>query len=310
MIEGREFQIEDLMGVVACLRRNYPWMREKPEGYIASWIKPLCEHTWDETDKDRVPYSYGKVLIENGNIIGYLGAIGYKRWINKREISVLNLSTWAVDKGYRGVFIPYTEDMYYAADIILDLTPNPSSRMIECRLFDMNVFEERMIKLYLAPYVDNGKVKAEIVLDDSMIGNEVIRREYIDNHKAGGIKLLKVSFRMDTCFIFYKIIPDRSNRIRILKVSDPELWADNCHEISWELFKIESFSNNYKIEYADVVVEDSLKSCIECDQRFFGGKEINHPSYGDRKVTRLIKKNTDMHIEEVDNLYTEFALII
>ena len=314
MIIGRAFQSNDLNGVISCLKRNYEWMQEKTDREIEEWLLPLRSHVWKDCEIPDDKYPYGKVLVESDRIVGYLGAIGYKRYVEGQRIDFLNLTTWAVDKSVRGGFIPYIEDLFEKPEVIVDLTPNRASVFFEKKFFKMCSYEETLLRFLPVPYMRDYNLQMNWIKSETEIDDEQLRQEFVHHQDNKDVVLVDINNGYSKCCIFYKRMNQKGNWVRVLKVSDPSFFAENCHEISWRIMDKEFYCSCGDItnKFAEILSrsQEGKWICLECDKRFFGNNLINHPHYMAVPTERMYRNNTELDLGILDHLYTEFAVLI
>lgn len=314
MLESRPFIHDDISGVVACLKRNYGWMGEKSDDEITDWFSVLSNHFWKDGESDKNRYNYGKVLLDKGKIVGYFGGIGAERSVGDNKYLFMNFSTWAVDKEFRGFFFKHVEDLYKIPDVLIDLTPNPGSIMFESKFFDMKMDESGFVRLFPIPYTGKKKLDITYISNCAQIDNYVIKKEFEDHNRYKDIGLIRVEDEKGVCYVFYRRMHGNGEWIRILKVSDSNIFAKYCHEIIWSICEKESYSdyNNVSEQFAEILrrSQDKTWIAVECEKRFFGGNEIDYPLFTEIKKKRLYKNNNGLMFDDYDFLYTEYAFLV
>jgi len=303
-----------LSGVITCLRRNFDWMGEASEDEVINWITPVLSYRWSaesEVSTDEYAFKHGAVLLDNDKVVGYFGMIMSRRSINGSSYICGSPTTWAIDEGYRFFF-------YEALNTILDkdvkwfeYSPRKSVAEALKLLYGFKLIGQKQFRLVPVP-TDNNECEVITVEDISVIEDEIILREYIDHKDLRGIRLAMIASNhsRDNSFLFYKTFDEDSTRIRILKISRPEVFANHCSEVIWKLYNNEFYPNSKSY---DVIVKimDGLynkeKLCVECDDFLLNGNMLNHPLIKERAVTRLCRPaESEM---TADLLYTESSLL-
>lgn len=314
MIEGKEYTPDDLHGVVACLKRNFEWMGKEPDEVIEKWFSALANHSWNDEKKKKNRYNSGKVLIEDGRVVGYLGGIGAERVVGDRKYLFLNLTTWAVDRGIRGGFFALAEDMYEIPDVVTDLTPNEPSVMFGNKFFGMDIEENGFLRLYPIPYTGHIECEKKFIQDVNEIDDYVIKKEYVDHRDYKDIGLIRIEDSESKCYLFYRKMFTNGNWIRILKVSNPKIFTKHCHEIVWSIFEKEIYYCKKNVDefYIDILRKSQNRVWIamECEKRYLSNYSINYPVFTEVKKKRLYKSKAGIDLKNIDFLYTEYSFLV
>ena len=89
MISIVPYSGEYKVGVLAVLKRNFPWMARYSDEWLSRWLSPLIEYHWDDDpDISDVPFKYGAVVLDGDNVVGFFGTIYSYRLIDGKNISV------------------------------------------------------------------------------------------------------------------------------------------------------------------------------------------------------------------------------
>ena len=303
-----------LPGVIACLRRNFDWMGDASEDEVINWITPVLSYRWSaETEISSAEYAFkhGAVLLDNDNVVGYFGMIMSGRDINGFHYVSGSPTTWAIDEGYRFFFYETLNTIIDTHVKWLEYSPRKSVAEALKLLYGFKVIGLKQFRLIPLPSVDN-VCDVVHVKDPSEIIDPVIRREYTDHMTIGGVKLACItSSRSDNkSFVFYKTFAEESTRIRILKISDPRVFAKHCSEIIWKLYKNEFYPESEPYDVIVKIMDDLYnkeKLCVECDDFLLNGNKLNHLLIKEKDVTRLCRPaESEM---TADLLYTESALL-
>ncbi len=312
MIEGKQYDDKYLSGVIACLKRNFPWMSEREDEDVVKWFEPLRRHEWNAPINADGLFEYGKVLVDHEEVVGYLGAISAERTICNKKVIVSNLTTWAVDKGARGAFMSQLDDLYLVPDIVIDLTPNRSSMLIEKNFYGAEQYEDRLYRILPVPYTGENQVSVKWI-NDERIEDEIIEKEYGDHKQFADIKLIQIDGE-SRCYIFYKIMHSNGEWIKILKVTNRELFSEHLHEISWQIFEKEIYTAEKSLveTFTDILVRSQNKQwiCMECDGRYLGDEDIVRPGVIRIDAMRMVKMNIEIDKSTLDHLYTEYAVLL
>lgn len=301
-------------GVIECLRRNFGWMGETTEDEVSGWAFPILSYKWSaETDvtDDEYKYRHGAVLLDAERVVGYFGMIFARRGDGSSSYLWGSPTTWVIDEDYRFHFFDIVGKILDDSVRWIELTPRQSVAESLKVLYGFHQFGYKQFRLIPIP-VERNDYEVNLVEDSSEIRNKIIRREFFDHSALSGIRLIRIICKQtnEESFVFYKVFDEDSTRIRILKITDPVVFAKGCSEIIWKIYKSEF--------YPDLGGSDSLvkimdglynreKLCVECDDFLLKGHALIHPLIKEKDVTRLCRPmNAD---SDIDLLYTESALL-
>lgn len=284
-------------GVLACLKRNYTWMNKVTDGQLYEWAKPFLSYSWKHADLgENIPCMHGQVILNNDEVVGYLGYIYSKKVINGKSLRYMTSTTWAIDEGYRIYLFKAFKLALRDADISADFTARKSVEEMLIKVFKFRYSNKTLCKFFPVPYIKKSSIILEKINCADEIADVIVRHEYEDHDKYN-IKCVKINCRSDKkeFYILYKITKRETKNIiklpwiEILKVSDISLFSEYTHEIIWKLQFTES-------------------ALLQCDRSFFSEKQIIHPLYKNSKVKRLfLNKTMDEFIP--DFLYSEVAML-
>lgn len=282
-------------GVIACFRRNYSEMTHLSEEKLAAWAEPMFSYSWqDMPTSEEVPYKYGVVILDEGNVVGYLGFIYSKRPANGKTWLCANCTTWAIDKGYRIYMFSAIKKAIKNVDIVLDLSAIGKVRETLIKVFKFKIFEENIREFPPIPVLRN-MIKLRDIKQTADIMDSVVRNEFID-HMPYPLYCVKAEKGGDSCYLFYKIKKRVKTKyfghqkcIEILSISDRDFFSQHAHEIIWLLQKKE-------------------QAHLRCDSHFFNDHLLRYHGYAVHTGKRLLLNKTKQAFP-VDYLYSEFAML-
>ena len=301
-------------GVIECLRRNFGWMGEATEDEVSGWASPILSYKWSaETDvtDDEYKYRHGAVLLDGERVVGYFGMILARRGDGSSSYLLGSPTTWVIDEDYRFHFFDIVGKILDDSVRWIELTPRKSVAESLKKLYGFEHFGFKQFRLIPFP-VEKDDYEVNLVKNASEIRDEIIKREFVDHSTLSGIRLIRIICKQtnEESFVFYKVFDEDSTRIRILKITDPVMFAKGCSEIIWKIYKSEFYPD---LGGSDVLVKimDGLynreKLCVECDDFLLKGQELVHALIKEKDVTRLCRlMNAN---EDIDLLYTESALL-
>ena len=155
-------------------------------------------------------------------------------------------------------------------------------------------------------------VNVSFICNGNDIEDKQVNKEYIDHKNYKGIGLMKAEKLDSVCYVFYRLMHNNGDWIRVLKVSNPEMFSKYCHEITWHIFEKEIYNTCDIVEkIADILKrsQDRLWIAIECEKRFLTGYPINHPLFNDVRYKRMYRNNIESDLKNMDFLYTEYAFL-
>ena len=298
-----EYKDEYLPGVVACLKRNYPWMGKLSDEALIKWMDPIINYRWDsEHSPEGKRYSKGVVLLnEENNVVGFSGMISSKHIIDGKECLYGDGTTTAVDPKYSfclGAMLRFLIKAY-DYDLLSSYTPRNEVQVILINYFHYEPVEVLGYKFLPFPMFVNRKVKISIICDSSEIEQEDLRVVY-DDHVKYGIKCAAISADGKICYLFYKTKTMKFKFIKyrgifVLYSSDPIMCGEYAKDIIWFLEKNE-------------------KAVFDTDSRFFGGDSINyHMPYFKRIRARI---RLEKKLKDNDSffpyglLYSELSILL
>lgn len=137
-----------------------------------------------------------------------------------------------------------------------------------------------------------------MIQDEKDLSDEILRTEFHD-HQPYGVKCLKVSDGQQDSFIFFrinhrvrrnrKIFRKRRSVLKILKLTNPDLFCRYYREIVWYLQKGEH-------------------PYVQIEPRFIAPHKLSGFGIKEKKVVRLGLDKTDLDIP-IDLLYSEEAIL-
>lgn len=288
-------------GVIACLKRNYPWMSTQSDVFISKWISPILTYHWQNDSLSTFPQNnYGIIILDNDTVVGFLGFIYSTRIWNKTPYRYANASTWAIDDGYRIYMFKAMKMAMKDMDIISDFTACQAVESSMINVFKFKYLDQKIFKFFPFPYIGKSHIILQPIDTIDDIDNSIIKMEFQD-HQQYEIKCVKFSLNTSNTtniYIFYKYEikhkPYRGTRktVTILKISDSKFASNFAFEWIWKLLRYEKATS------------------IEIDSRFFGQHEIKYPFYYKIKPTnRLILNHTNAAKPNIDFLYSEVSML-
>lgn len=288
-------------GVIACLKRNYPWMSTQSDEFISKWISPILSYHWKNDSLSTFPpNNYGVIILANGNVVGFLGFIYSARKWDKIPYRYANASTWAIDDGYRIYMFKAMKIAMKNMDVISDFTACKAVESSMLNVFKFKYLDQKIFKFFPFLYIGRSHITLQPINTTNDIDDSIIEMEFQD-HQQYGIKCVKFSrntSNISNTYIFYKYEikhkPYRGTRktITVLKISDSNFASTFAFEWIWKLLHYEKATS------------------IEIDSRFFDQHKIKYPFYYKIKPTnRLILTHANIAKSNIDFLYSEVSML-
>ena len=244
---------------------------------------------------------YGYILLDNDEVVGFLGLIFAKRKIDGLETNFCNITSWIVEREYRSQSLSLLKPVLRLKDyIITTFTGSKTVSIILNTLKFKGLGDDLFIivpLLTLSTFrVFNGRTRILFNRKTKRYLNVEEKRLYSD-HSFPGSKCIHILFKesFDTCYIIakrpvWKGIPF----LQIHYISNVELFAkciDALRVIAPLRFRVVS---------------------IMVDKRFLKGEKIRGAINYKLKSPRYYKSNLTNPTEDLDNidhLYSEFMLL-
>lgn len=290
----RPYRTEDETGVVALLKRSYAGLAQKTDSEVSTWGTPIFSPTWGEQVDARIfPYKYGAVILNNDEVVGYLGCISAIRHIQENSYISTSGTTWAIDDGYRIYMFKAMKLVFEDADLIIDLTPIPSVEAALRDIMKFNIISSVMYRYYPMPRFF-GKTNISVVNDERYIYDPVVRQEYND-HKIYSVICLAISTGMENSYLFFSV---RNRYIKgIIPISIARVLKTTNKYYDWLTWK-------------DIVwfIQQKYALIVECDAHFLEIIPPEVPYITRIETKRYVKQNCEYDIN-IDYLYTEYAVL-
>ncbi len=285
-------------GFLQCLKNNYPWMAEVTDEELYEWTKPFMEYDWKEDLPAEIkPYQHGMVFLDGQQVVGFLGFIYAKRHWQGHEYIYQNGTTWAVNEGYRIYLFKALKQADSLADVLGDFTPVKAVEETLTKVFKYKYIDHKVYRFYPVPRFHE-KLTYQMIQDEKDLPDEILRTEFHD-HQPYGVKCLKVSDGQQDSFIFFrinhrvrrhrKIFRKRRSVLKILKLTNPDLFCRNYREIVWHLQKGEH-------------------PYVQIEPRFLAPHKLSGLGIKEKKAVRLGLDKTGWDIP-IDLLYSEEAIL-
>ena len=294
MISIVPYSGEYKVGVLAVLKRNFPWMARYSDEWLSRWLSPLIEYHWDDDpDISDVPFKYGAVVLDGDNVVGFFGTIYSYRLIDGKKYLCLNFSTWCADAEYRIHTFSALKKLCATADILTDFTPNEPSREIITKMFGFKYAETKCFNLCPVPLLHSAKVSVRFINDPSEL-KDPEQSAIFAEHQKYGLKCAEFERDGERGCIFYYFHASRKLKlyriVRTVKIYNRKLFTENLREIARKIQKHEGFFIHF---------------CV--DSCFIDGK-FSCPLYFVRKAYRCVRTKENINFQ-LDFLYSELSML-
>ena len=280
-------------GVVACLRRNYEWMGNASFEKVDRWLDPILTYEWAEP-ADTV-YPYGGVLLDQNDVVGFLGMIYSVRYMGGKRYIYANPTTWAIDHGYRIYDFPSSDVLYGCADIIADFTAGEVEIEKSIKMFGFRICDDK--SHFFRRTCAQGNISC-VQRAPSDIRDEILRREFED-HLRYGVECLKFNDMSGReCLVFVQ------KKTPINPFLDVDSYANviSCTD--------RGFMRQYLKDIVGIVQEQLDTPAVKIDSRFIDGGIVEDKTleYHTDNIIRVIL-DKEHAIECPDYFYSERILL-
>lgn len=309
MIRTEGFKKQYLQDVLYMSKRNG---FEDYYDYPLKWTAMLS-YEWDRnlTDYD-CPYKHGMVVFDDDRVVGYLGGYYSRQSFGDKEYIYCNATRWMLDKEYRKYLFKIINEYLGVADIITDFSASESVLNILVDLYGFKCFDNNNLRFFPIPYY--GEKKVDVTnpsIHELPAEIEILYRD----HARYGMSCIRYTDKNNTGYALYKKFGSsetNSDYIRIMHVSNRELFSKHTHEIIWNIQK-ECFRNNgITCEVAEEMlyrIKNNLPVLCECDESLLLGEKINHPCYIKKPIKKLMLNKLGEPISVPGLLYSEDAVV-
>ena len=285
--------------VIDCLKRNYDWMSHKTTEFIGQWLNPIINYKWNnDFPVEKYPYKFGMVLInDDQKVVGFLGLIYSRQFIDGVQKVVVNPSTWAIDDDYRMEIFKCIGIIQQTADIVVDYSARQSLVEIFTKMFKYQNIDHLGCFLLPIPYLGRKCLRLMKIDKAEQIEREHIKKIFVD-HCEYNVFCVEVSKQDKKEYIFYKIEKKATvlkgvlpmDGIYVLFVSDTKFFTKYAKEIIWKLQRLE-------------------KAALKTDSRFFGINEDKRKGLRTYQINRLVY-GAETLCEQPSSIYTELSILL
>lgn len=279
--------------VVACLRRNYEWMGNAAYEKVDRWVDPILTYEWAEPAD--TGYPHGGVLLDQEDVVGFLGMIYSVRYPGGERCIYANPTTWAIDPGYRIYDFPSSDTLYGLADVIADFTAGEVEIEKSLKMFGFRICDDK--SHFFRRTKVSGKLSC-VQRNPSDIHDEILRREFED-HLCYGVECL--DFADDSgrdCLVFVQ------KKTPVNPFLDVESYANVVRCKDREFMRL-----NLK-DIIGIIQEHLDTPAVKIDSRFIAGGSVEDKTlkYHTDNIIRVIfdKGHT---IDCPDYFYSERILL-
>lgn len=250
---------------------------------ITQW-KSIWNNSW--INENETP---GYILLDNNNVVGFLGLIYGNKIINNKNYRICNLTSWYVKPEYRSESLKLLmQVLKYKNHILTNLTPSKRIRKIVQKLGFNKIDNDIILLLNIPLFIKKNNILTYNI--DAAYFNSSLLEIYNQNINYNIRFVLMKNDKEDTVFA-YKIRKKKGVKyIYIMYISNPIYFANNSFAVRNFLFR------------------NTFVPLIMIDSRLLEYKKIPFSI----KIAGLFPKyfKTDLeNIENIDNLNSEFVLL-
>lgn len=279
--------------VIACIKRNFPWLGTLSTKEIGDWLENIVEYKWIDMELiNDIPFSHGAVVLNNGNVVGFFGLIYSQRNLDDTVIE-LNTTTWVIDEEYRdSFFLLRTYKKLFTKNLfVTDFSAIPSVRPMNEK-FGINLVDSISYRFFRHFYC-NLKEDIAINFNIDSIPDSILSKE-LDDHKKYGVKCVEISENKRKGYLFYHVVKRKYfgfnlRWIEILKCTDTDLFSSKINKI------------------VDALTKHECLWQLRCDSHFLS----KAPNYNGKMKTEeaCIMTRSFISKEKVDYLYSEISMV-
>lgn len=300
--------------VIDCLQRNFDWMGESSFSDVEEWMEPVFNHTWNQSTSvttEEYPYTKGAVVVEAEKVVGYLGMIVSRRGTGENSYIFASPTTWALDEEYRFYLPQISRGIFKDGICYADYTSRKSVELVLRKFFKFDKCPSRQYRLLPIPCYDD-KLTVNIIDDIGLIDDIIVKKMFDDHKQFYGIYLSRFEDvnTGNNGYVFIKKYDEDSKRLRVLKIINNAIFAENAHEIIWKVYSNVFFNGKKSDEILVDIIDDMYerkKVCIECDEMMLCGNRLNYPNVKSKEMVRLWRG--DNLAADKDFMYTEMAIL-
>lgn len=236
----------------------------------------------------------GYILVNGEAIVGFLGTIFSKRYLNGQEYKFCNLSSWIVKPEYRAKSISLLFPILKLKDYtITNLTGAPALYNLFKKLGFKDLGLYRFIFPPLPPVKLIGRRKCHVIGDHNIIKNKLNKNDLIifNDHVNYHCIHLIIASDLGNCYIV---------ATRVLKRGLPFIYIHYINNLSVFTEDI------YKAIFQILIKHKSLGIIV--DERLLKGRKFSL-AIKNQVPNFKVYKSLSLQPEDIDNLYTEFILL-
>lgn len=267
--------------IVEFLIENHPYKTDKKNWYA------LLEHQWSLVNFK------GYCLIDNKKIVGFFGII-FSDFYNNRDLKFANVTTWVVNKDYRGHSMKLLKKIMENDEYILISHSTIDSILKIYFRYGWKLFENKYFLIFQNPFLKS-KENLPLNISDDISSNKSFKK-IINDHRGYNFFYKLIIFGTKEFLIVgkEKIYKKYFKYIEIYFVSDVKFFNDYLDKI-FSLIKL-----NIKFSY------------MKIDKRFIEKKSkliFFEKEYKNIKKIYFSKKIQNFDHQLINNLYTENFLL-
>lgn len=236
----------------------------------------------------------GYVLVDKGKIVGFIGTIFSKRFINDNQFVFCNLTSWIVKKAYRNKSLHLLFPILRLKDCTLT-NFSPGNYDIIFKMFGFKKINTDIVVILPLPniYLALSKKNCHLILDKALMGkymNDSESKIFHDHFKFNCVHLMIISNSGNCYMIAKKVIRRRLPFIHVVFISNKIVFSMQINRSKFEIMT--------KLKVVGIII----------DERFLSGCVIPYAIKYKRQNTILYKSNI-LKEEDIDILYSEMFLL-
>lgn len=278
--------------VAKCLIRNFKRFQGKDIEWVKKWFSPIVNYPWLEEVQNLHEWTRGVVVIDGEKVVGFFGIVFSIQQFGSQKRTVINPSTWAVDKEYRIAMFAFLKKLHEIDAIIVDYTPRESVRKILTQMFHYVEIDSIRYSCKLKPAPS---IFAHVNRVTKHNASPMVKKELID-HILYGVKVACLSHNTEKVYVYYKITKETAKNfmpvkiVNIVKVTEPSVMGKHANVFLWKLMLLERAVG------------------VTIDSRMIGGVKPSC-TRSSSQIHRLVFGANLEEVCHVNMLYTEMVIL-
>ncbi|MBN1290254.1 MAG: hypothetical protein JXB48_00320 [Candidatus Latescibacteria bacterium] len=173
----------------------------------------------------------GYMLVDDNQIVGYLGYVFSRQYIDGNLTKFCNLTTWIVKEEHRGQSL----ELFYPAMkledyVVTDFSPTPSVLKMFEKRYKFKILEHGMLYSYYIPSINILRKKCKITFDDNIDTRVLSKKDALIHEDHKTLNIRRILIEDDDGYAYVVGKHKRMHKVRHLEliyISNPNIFARN-----------------------------------------------------------------------------------